>query len=358
MAVAVSERPHGTRARYVLGPGPGKGPGCRCEACTAANRQEAARASRLRVYGRWAPFVDADAARAHVQALGRAGIGWRRVAALAGVSTSAMSKLLYGGPSDRKPAQRIRPATAAAILAVRPGASNLGGSALVDATGTHRRLHALVAVGWSQAKLAARLGMSPANFAAMMRRAQVTASTARAAAAVYDELWNQRPPEAGQREKIAAARARNYARARGWIPPLAWDDDQIDLPDGKPAEGWRPARPVRRSRSVARATPGRRRGDMSIEITEDQMTCDLTGHTARRGEAGWQVSWLPGRTLTRNQATTAMVLGEVAAQNPQPGDRVWPFAVGWAAELGLPGAEAIRMARGQAHREAGREARG
>ena len=30
-------REHGTRARYVHGPGPGKGPGCRCDECTAAN---------------------------------------------------------------------------------------------------------------------------------------------------------------------------------------------------------------------------------------------------------------------------------------------------------------------------------
>lgn len=104
---------------------------------------------------------------------------------------------------------------------------------------------------------------------------------------------------------------------------------------------------------------------MSIGITDDQMTCNATGHTARRGEAGWQVSWLPGRTLTRNQATTAMVLGEAAGRGPQPGDRVWPFIGAWAAELGLPGAaEAVRMARsrevgerdGQAAREADREA--
>jgi hypothetical protein len=190
--------------------------------------------------------VPAGPARAHVQALGQAGIGWRRAAALAGVSTGAVSKLLYGGPGAREPARRIRPATAAAILAVRPGARNLGGSALVDVTGTHRRLQALVATGWSQAKLATRLGMTPANFAAMMRRGQVTASTARTAAAVYDELWNQPPPQTGQRDKIAAARARNHAQARGWPPPLAWDDDQLDRPDGTPAEGWRPARPARR----------------------------------------------------------------------------------------------------------------
>jgi hypothetical protein len=104
---------------------------------------------------------------------------------------------------------------------------------------------------------------------------------------------------------------------------------------------------------------------MSIGITDDQMTCSATGHTAHRGEEGWQVSWLPGRTLTRNQATTAMVFGEAAACNPQPGDRIWPFAEGWAAELDLPSAaEAVRMARGpeainpgrQAERDADKEA--
>ena len=111
----------------------------------------------------------------------------------------------------------------------------------MPATGTHRRIQALVATGWSQAKIGGRLGMTPANFAAMMRRDQVTAATERAARAVYDELWNRPPPETGQREKIAAARARNYARANGWAPPLAWDEDQLDAPDGKPAEGWQRA---------------------------------------------------------------------------------------------------------------------
>jgi hypothetical protein len=93
---------------------------------------------------------------------------------------------------------------------------------------------------------------------------------------------------------------------------------------------------------------------MSIGITDDRMNCNATGHTARRSETGWHVSWLPGRTLTRNQAITAMVLGEAAARNPHPGDRIWPFAEGWAAELGLPDAgEAVRMARrGQVEAEA------
>jgi hypothetical protein len=206
----------------------------------------------------------------------------------------------------------------------------------VNAAGTHRRVQALVATGWSQAKLARRLGMTSANFGAMMRRPQVTASTARATAAIYDVLWNQPPPETGQREKIAAGRARNHARARGWAPPLAWDDEQLDRPEAKPAEGWQRANADQRSPRRRTATPGRRRAEMSIEITENQMTCDTTGHTASRRDAEWQVSWLPGRTLTRKQAITAMTLGETAGRGPQHRDRIWPFAEAWAAELALP----------------------
>lgn len=85
---------------------------------------------------------------------------------------------------------------------------------------------------------------------------------------------------------------------------------------------------------------------MSIGISDDEMTCNATQRTARRGESGWQVSWLPGRTLTRDQAITAMVLTEVAALDPKPGDRIWPHAEAWAAELDVPGAAAaVSMAR-------------
>jgi hypothetical protein len=245
-------REHGTRARYVMGPGPGQGAGCRCADCTAANRQESGRRARMQAYGQWRPYVDAGEPRAHVQALAKAGIGWKRAAELAGVSTGAMSKLLYGGPRNRPPTQRVRPETAAAILAVKPEPAGLAPSALTNATGTHRRVQALTAAGWSQAHIAGQLRMSPGNFATMMRREQVTAGTAAAARAVYDELWRLQPPEAGQREKIAASRARNHAQANGWAPPLAWDDDVIDLPDGKPAEGWeRSARTTRPAAELA-----------------------------------------------------------------------------------------------------------
>ncbi len=238
-ANAIQEtRAHGTRARYVLGPGPGVSQGCRCGACTAANRQDAARRSRLRAYGQWQPYVDAGPARAHLAALSRAGVGWKRAAELAGLSSGTISKLLYGGPGGRPPSRRIRPETAEAILAVSLAPASLGQAALVPADGTRRRLQALVAIGWSQARLADRLGMLPSNFGTALTRDRVTAATARAAERLYDELWDQPPAEVGQHSRISASRARNYARVRGWAPPAAWDDDLMDDPDAAPAAGW------------------------------------------------------------------------------------------------------------------------
>jgi Bacterial regulatory proteins, lacI family len=236
-------REHGTRACYVWGPDPGPGPGCRCDACTEANRADRQRTDRLRLYGRWQPFVPAGPVREHLEALSRAGVGRRRVAALSGVSTGTVSRILYGRPG-RPPVRGVRRETAAAILAVRPGAGALAPSAHVDAAGTHRRLQALVAAGWSQSQLAALLGMLPGNFGQVMKRGQVTVATAGAVRDLYDDLWDQPPPEGTHREKIAASRARNHARARGWVPPLGWDDSPedghgIDDPAAVPAEGWR-----------------------------------------------------------------------------------------------------------------------
>jgi transcriptional regulator with XRE-family HTH domain len=232
-------REHGTRARYAHGPGPGNGPGCRCDECTAANRAAARQRERAILYGRWQPFADAGPAREHVQALARHGIGRRRAAELAGMSAGAMSRLLYGGPGSRPPTRRIRPQTAAAILAIRPSADLVAPGVLVGAAGTRHRVQALVASGWSQAQLAGQLMTSPGHVGALLRQDRVTARMAAAVRGLYDRLWSQPPPQDDHPARIAASRARNYAAARGWAPPMAWDDEELDKPDGRAAEGWR-----------------------------------------------------------------------------------------------------------------------
>jgi transcriptional regulator with XRE-family HTH domain len=218
-------REHGTLAAYKIDL-------CKCDLCEEANRTYVARRARLKAYGQWEPYVDAEPVREHVRTLIGFGLGWMQIAKIAGVPRGVMSKLLYGdGPRGLAPSKRVRPHTAAKILAVEPSFDMLADGAMVDGTATRRRLQALVAVGWAQARLAERLGVERTNLNKMLRSGQhVRAGTVRAVARLYDELWDQAPPESEHRAKISASRARNYARAAGWLPPMAWDDDTIDDP--------------------------------------------------------------------------------------------------------------------------------
>jgi len=83
---------------------------------------------------------------------------------------------------------------------------------------------------------------------------------------------------------------------------------------------------------------------MTLTINDSSMSSDRTAHTARHApdRNGWDVSWLPGRTLDRN---TAMTLADTAAE---PGlhesHRLWPHIQSSAQELGLTAPDAIARA--------------
>lgn len=213
---------HGKRSSYVAG--------CHCDACREANRAWMEDWNRRRLYGVPSAMVDAQPARDHVRALMSQGMGWKTIAKAAGVSTSTMTHLLYGRPrpsktADREPpAQRLRRETAGKILAVE---FSLAGGALVDATGTVRRLQALVAAGTPQTRLATHLGMQDGNFGRLVNgdTVQVTARTRDAVKALYDQLWCPQHPD---------PHAVAHAKRRDWAPPMAWDDDTIDDPDARP----------------------------------------------------------------------------------------------------------------------------
>jgi hypothetical protein len=87
---------------------------------------------------------------------------------------------------------------------------------------------------------------------------------------------------------------------------------------------------------------------MSLTINDTTMTSDQNPHTARLApgrQHQWEVSWLPGQTLDRNTAITAMILADTAAeQDLHEGHRLWPHIQSWAAELGLTGSDAITRA--------------
>ena len=198
-----------------------------CHACYEKRR------TRDTAYGRWqSTFVDAEPARRHVLALRAAGMGRRRLAELSGVSDSAIHVLINGRPGrGTGPSKRIASRNAKAILAVpMPDTRHLAAGALVDITGTTRRLRALVAIGYTQSRLCGLIGITPANGTALFTgsRGRVLAATAHKVASLYDAM-SMRP---GPSEA-----ARNRARRLRWAPPLAWDDDTIDDPEAKPDAG-------------------------------------------------------------------------------------------------------------------------
>ncbi|MGC9540207.1 hypothetical protein [Streptomyces sp. UG1] len=222
-----SHRRHGTRAKYVAEK-------CRCQACKRANRREGNQRSRMQAYGHWQPYVDAEPVRAHVRALEAYGLGWKRIARLAGVSPTTVGKLLYGAPRrNMGPSKRVRPETAAKLLAVEATPENLGGAVSVDGTGTRRRLQALVAGGWPQAQLARRLEMEPGNFGVTLRAERVLVSTSRAVTALYEGLWRADPVEHGVHPQ-GVSRARNQVRTNQWAPVGAWDEESLGDPAAYP----------------------------------------------------------------------------------------------------------------------------
>lgn len=98
--------------------------------------------------------------------------------------------------------------------------------ALIDATGTVRRIKALNAIGWRLKDIAPLYGAGAASLDLVRRAEQVHRVTAERIAAVYEQLRATSGPSV-----LVQARA----KARGWLPPSAWGDgDDIDDPAADP----------------------------------------------------------------------------------------------------------------------------
>jgi hypothetical protein len=96
------------------------------------------------------------------------------------------------------------------------------GPMLIDSTGTRRRLQALAAIGWTAQHIGDRMGgFSARHVQMLLTRELVHRNTAGQVAEVFEELSGTPGPS-----KITRSRA----EAKGWAPPLAWDEGQIDDP--------------------------------------------------------------------------------------------------------------------------------
>ena len=226
------------------------------------------------LYGR-SNLVPAGPVRDHIRALGAQGMGWKRVAKLSGVSMSGVAGILYGrgkhsGNSVRPPRKQVTREVAEKILSVRLDIDDING---VDATGTRRRVEALVLAGWPIVHIADRIGVDAQRLRSVLngRRDRTSVETRRLVQQFFRTAVQG--PDARVSEQSRAG-ARRYAESRGWVPALAWDD--IDDPDAVPdVTAIRPRRD--RAREV----------DQRIEDLEDLAAFgeQLSEETARR--AGW-----------------------------------------------------------------------
>ncbi len=199
-----------------------------CADCLAEARRQKKLAGYERYRGR-PRLVDPAAARAHLRVLEAAGMPRREIERRSSVSRVTLLRI------DRGDLTRIHRATSDRILAVEPAGVGDQLVGLVDSTGTRRRLRGLVAIGWSQARLARLLATTAGQVHRLLEEdLPCTAETRRRVARLYDQLSGHEPPQTTAGDRRSVVRARRYAATRRWNLPVAWDDDEIDDPSTAP----------------------------------------------------------------------------------------------------------------------------
>lgn len=169
----------------------------------------------------------------------------------------------------------------------------------VDATGARRRIQALMAIGHSQNDLAQALGRKRAGslgpFLWQRGRHQVTYELHERIRQVYEQLWDK--PGTGKR----AALVSEHAAAKGWPPPLWWDDDVIDDPHFQDNQGYKPVtqlarRPLaernaeRRAEVLRLTLKGRSAAEIADELGVTPRTVIRDRAVLRRAVDGMQVA--------------------------------------------------------------------
>jgi len=170
---------------------------CRAAKPTAArlHREYTRRRARQIAYGTWEPWADAAPVRNHVRRLRLAGASYEAIAAAAGVSPMTVHRLdrgqqhVPGRCAVQRSSGRIRTVAAQRLLAVTPAMVEQR-AVRRDATGTRRRLQALIALGYPAASLARRLGVDPRRVKCVVcgTTATVTSRLHAAVRDLYDQL--------------------------------------------------------------------------------------------------------------------------------------------------------------------------
>ncbi|MCQ8831833.1 hypothetical protein [Streptomyces malaysiensis] len=191
------------------------------------------RRRRLIGYGQWQPFTNAEPVRAHVRAIQAADMSVKNIAAATGVTVSTLDYLLYGDEEHTQPAN-IRTEAAQTLLAYWPTLDDYFDGAIINATGTNRRLRALAAIGWPARAIHQHIDFVTISTIERARfNPRVRARLARAVRDHYNHASVQKPEDHGISAWVAS-RTRNAAAQYGWEDPGAWDEDTIDDPQAQP----------------------------------------------------------------------------------------------------------------------------
>jgi len=211
--------PHSLTASNCPNAQPGSSP-------RSVERSYERRRAARRAGGTWgARYVPAGPARARLAEfleVYRVSLG--TAAELSGLGSATLSALHYA--QHPRFSDWVHITTQSAVFGMRFDLDQFAAEALVTSVGTVRRLEALAVLGWSWPSLERRLDLPRQTLMFRRARPRVRAEYGRQVRDLYDELSMRRGP---------SAHAAGRAAAKGWLPPLAWDDEDLDDPRVPPA---------------------------------------------------------------------------------------------------------------------------
>ena len=147
--------------------------------------------------------------------------------------------------------------------------------------GTRRRIQALCWVGWTVQAQAAHMGVDRQSLDRALRGDPVLRVTADTVAAAFEQMVLTPPPTPTTRHQVWVTATRRRARAQGWAPPGAWDDNTIDDPHAVADYG--PAVPSR---------PGPRSALPDPDDLAHQVNADGIGSVAARHHLTRDAIWV------------------------------------------------------------------
>lgn len=209
--------------------------GCRLPECVERKNAWARSRDKAIREGTWQPRIDAAPVREHIRHLVAEGVTLDAIAA----SVGAERDTIVDFTPKRRPGRGLRHTTnpnfAAKILALTPESITSG---RVDATGTHRRIQALVASGWPLIHIGRQMGMHEQRPEQILRCARVYAATRKQIAEGYEHVARLRPERCGV-PRHKARQSRERAAANRWPTVAYWAErmDVIDDPDFIPEYG-------------------------------------------------------------------------------------------------------------------------